>query len=109
MTRLQTRYSAAIEAAISQAKGMQERVTVETQDGAEAYAYPHPRGIAWGVNAAETGVNILRGIRRPDGSDEDDALTHLIKDLAKKPSLNDPAEETDGFHYEHANCGAWTS
>ena len=41
------------------------------EDGAEAYAYPKPEGrIAWGVNAAETGVNILRGIRRPDGADE---------------------------------------
>ena len=30
----------------------------------------HPAGIAWGINAAETGVNILRGIRRPDGADE---------------------------------------
>ena len=26
-------------------------------------------GMAWGVNAAKTGVNILRGIRQPDGSD----------------------------------------
>jgi len=42
---------------------MQERVTVEAQDGAEAYAYPHARGFAWGVNAAQTGVNILRGVR----------------------------------------------
>jgi len=24
----------------------------------------------WGVNAAGTGFNILRGVRRPDGSDE---------------------------------------
>jgi hypothetical protein len=45
-------------------------VTVEAQDGAEAYAYPHPRGIAWGVNAPQTGVNVLRGIRRPDGADD---------------------------------------
>ena len=40
-------------------------------DGAEAYAYQKPEGrIAWGVNAPETDVNILRGIRRADGSDE---------------------------------------
>jgi hypothetical protein len=40
-------------------------------DGAEVYAYPKPQGrIAWGVNAAETGVNILRGVRRQDGVDE---------------------------------------
>lgn len=44
---------------------------MEAFDGAEVYAYPKPEGrIAWGVNAAETGVNILRGIRRPDGADE---------------------------------------
>lgn len=35
MSALQTRYGAAIEAAINQAKAMQKRVTVETQDGAE--------------------------------------------------------------------------
>jgi hypothetical protein len=34
-----------------------------------AYAYPHQRGIAWGVNAAGTGVNILRGIRTASGLD----------------------------------------
>jgi hypothetical protein len=49
---------------------LRERVTVEASDGTEAYAYIHPRGIAWGLNAAGTGVNILRGIRRPDGTDE---------------------------------------
>ena len=32
-------------------------------------AWPEGR-IAWGVNAPGTGVNVLRGIRRPDGSDE---------------------------------------
>ena len=47
-----------------------ERETIEDEEGAECYAYPHERGIAWGVNAAETGVNVLRGIRRPDGKDE---------------------------------------
>ena len=66
----QKRYSGTIEAAIAEASRMHERVTVEAQDGAEAYAYPHQRGIAWGVNAAGTGANILRGVRRPDGSDE---------------------------------------
>lgn len=66
----QNRYSAIIERAIADASRMRERVTVEAEDGAEAYAYPHQRGIAWGVNAAQTGVNVLRGIRRPDGSDE---------------------------------------
>src|SRR5208337_514451 len=31
------------------------------------HAYPPREGrIAWGVNAPETGLNVLRGIRRPD-------------------------------------------
>jgi hypothetical protein len=65
------KYAAAIEAAISKAKSWREVVTVIADDGAEAYAYHKPEGrIAWGVNAPETGVNILRGIRRPDGGDE---------------------------------------
>jgi hypothetical protein len=65
------RYRAAIEAAIMKAKAIRDLGTVKAFDGAEAYAYPHREGrIAWGVNAAESGVNILRGIRRPDGVDE---------------------------------------
>ena len=45
--------------------------TVEAFDGAEAYAYPKPGAcFAWGVNAAQTGVNVLRGVRRSDGVDE---------------------------------------
>ena len=68
MTTTKERYLAEIEAAIAKAKSWREVVTVIAKDGAEAYAYPKPEGrIAWGVNAAETGVNILRGIRRPDG------------------------------------------
>jgi hypothetical protein len=61
---LQTRYAHAIETAIARAKQIEGRVTVKAQDGLEVYAYPHSRGIAWGVNEAGTGVNILRGIRR---------------------------------------------
>ena len=65
------RYSAAIEEAIAKAKASRFRETAEAFDGAEAYAYPHREGrIAWGVNAAHTGVNVLRGLRRPDGVDE---------------------------------------
>jgi hypothetical protein len=66
----QKRYSDTIERAISEAGRLRERVTVEATDGTEAYAYPHPRGMAWGLNAAGTGVNSLRGVRRPDGADE---------------------------------------
>ena len=70
MITLKARYGGAIEAAIGKAKAMRDRATVAASDGAEVYAYPHPRGIAWGVNEAGTGVNILRGIRRSGGADE---------------------------------------
>jgi hypothetical protein len=70
VSELQTRYSAAIEAVIVDAKNSGEREAVKAADGAEVYAYPHPEGIAWGVNAVGTGDNILRGVRRPDGQDE---------------------------------------
>ena len=66
MTSMSTkeRYSPEIEDAIAKARFSRSRATVTTEDGAEIYAYPKPGGlIAWGVNAAETGVNILRGIR----------------------------------------------
>ena len=66
MSALKTLYSAAIEAAIAKAKAIRDLGTVEAFDGAECYAYR----VAWGVNAADTGVNILRGVRRPDGTDE---------------------------------------
>ncbi len=61
MSSNKARYSAIIEQAIAKAKAIRDLGTVEAQNGAEAYAYP--RGIAWGVN-------ILRGVRRPDGVDE---------------------------------------
>jgi hypothetical protein len=71
MSALKTLYSAAIEAAIAKARASRDLRTVEAFDGAECYAYPHSEGrVAWGVNAAETGVSILRGVRRPDGADE---------------------------------------
>ena len=68
MSALKTRYAAAIAAAIGKANASRERATVEAPDGAEAFAYPHRDGIAWGVNGPQ-GVNMLRGIRTPDGAD----------------------------------------
>ena len=65
------RYSREIEDAIGKARFSRSRATVTTEDGAEIYAYPKPEGlIAWGINSAETGINVWRGIRRPDGEDE---------------------------------------
>ena len=68
MTTVKDRYRAAIEEAIAFARFSHSRATVKADDGSEAYAYPHRDGVAWGVNGPQ-GVNILRGIRRPDGSD----------------------------------------
>ena len=63
------RYRAEIEDAIAKARFSRSRATVTAEDGqGDVYAYPHRDGIAWGVNGPE-GVNILRGIRRDDGSD----------------------------------------
>ena len=71
MSALQERYAASIEAVIAKAKAIRDLGTVEAFDGAECYAYPRKQGhIAWGVNAADTGANILRGVRRQDGADE---------------------------------------
>ena len=71
MIALKEHYSEAIEAAISKAKVCRDLVTVEAFDGTEAYAYPQREGrIAWGVNTEKEGINLLRGIRRPDGDDE---------------------------------------
>ena len=67
---VQKRYSDTIEAAISKARATRDCAAVAAPDGAEVYAYPKSEGrIAWGVNTV-TDVNILRGVRRPDGSDE---------------------------------------
>jgi hypothetical protein len=60
------RYRRELEEVIAKARFSRSRVAVTAEDGAEAYAYPKPEGrIAWGVNAAKTGWNMLRGIRRP--------------------------------------------
>ena len=69
-THLRTRYGSAIEEAIAKVKASGGLVNIRAFDGATIYAYPHGEGIGWGVNAHESGLNILRGIRRPDGSDE---------------------------------------
>jgi len=66
------RYRREIEEAISNAKDTGAREIVNAADGAEIYAYPiSDSRIAWGVNEV-TGWNVLRGIRRPDGADEEE-------------------------------------
>jgi hypothetical protein len=65
------RYRVQIEEMIASSKEATSRESLVAADGAEIYAYPISEGrIAWGVNAPDTGFNILRGIRRPDGADE---------------------------------------
>ncbi len=85
------RYRREIEAAIAKAKAAGSRENLTVADGSEVYAYPHRDGVAWGVNAAETGVNILRGVRRPDGTEPEDhqkAADDLrdLADLSTKPN-----------------------
>ena len=66
-------YEKEIAAIVAKVRRTGCRETVKARDGAEIYACPLPRAaghIAWGVNAAGTGFNVLRGIRRPDGIDE---------------------------------------
>jgi hypothetical protein len=68
--RLRTKYAAEIRRAIALVQASGNREIVQGPDFAEVYAYPLDAGrIAWGVNGL-TGINILRGIRLPDGSDE---------------------------------------
>ena len=65
------RYRVQIEEMIARSKEAASQESLTVADGAEVYAYPIPEDrIAWGGNAADTGFNILRGIRRPDGADE---------------------------------------
>ena len=52
--------------------------TVEAPDGAEAYAYPH--------REAETGFNVLRGIRRPDDVDEAVSWARRATERTEQPS-----------------------
>ena len=57
------RYFDTIRVAVGKAQASGER------ERAEASAYPHARGIAWGVNT-DGGFILLRNLRRPDGTDE---------------------------------------
>jgi len=76
---LRSKYDAAVEEAIGRARASGGREVIEAPDGAEIYSYPKPGGrIAWGVNAAKTGVNIWRGVRLPDGRDESDVRRRWI-------------------------------
>jgi hypothetical protein len=63
-------YGKEIDEAIEKARKRGEQADVTALDGAHVYAYPRGEGeFAWGVNRASDGFNILRGIRKPDGSD----------------------------------------
>jgi hypothetical protein len=63
-------YQKELEEVIAKVRKTGSRETVDALDGAEVYAYSRSEGrIAWGVNRASDGRNILRGIRLPDGTD----------------------------------------
>jgi hypothetical protein len=59
---LNIKQKAAVERAIELTREHGDHRSVNMPDGSEAYAYPHARGIAWGVNGGENGFNIARGV-----------------------------------------------
>jgi hypothetical protein len=64
-------YQKEIDEVCEKVRMRQSRVTVTALDGTEIYGYPRAGDrVAWGINRPADGVNILRGIRLPDGSDE---------------------------------------
>ncbi len=66
MTRLTPQQEDAIQRIIALARKHRSRQTETLADGSEVYAYPHGGGgIAWGLNAGDSGLCIIRGIR-PD-------------------------------------------
>ncbi len=66
-----TTYQKEIDEVCEKVRKTQSHASVTAIDGAEVYGYPRTGNrVAWGVNSAENGFNILRGIRLPDGSDE---------------------------------------
>jgi hypothetical protein len=70
MSETKQRYHTEIETAIKCARQTRSHIDVDAKDGAQIYAYALKEGrIAWGVNAAENGWNILRAVREPNGAD----------------------------------------
>ncbi len=66
-----TTYQKEIDEVCEKVRKTQSSVKVTAIDGAEVYGYPRSGNrVAWGINSAETGFNILRGIRLPNGTDE---------------------------------------
>jgi hypothetical protein len=67
----QSKYHEQIEAVIRKVRETGEPASVQAEDRAEIYAYPRSEGrVAWGINSPDAGFNVLRGIRKPDGTDE---------------------------------------
>jgi hypothetical protein len=66
-----TDYQKEIEEVCEKVRKTQSSTKVTALDGSEVYAYPRNRkSVAWGVNRASDGLNVLRGLRLPDGMDE---------------------------------------
>ena len=62
-------YQIDLEFVIAQVLAHGWRHSKTLEDGTEVYAYPHPQGVAWGVNSAADGFNLRRGVRKADGTD----------------------------------------
>jgi hypothetical protein len=74
---------------MKRADGSRDLVTVPAFDGAEAYTYPKPGNrIGWDVNAAEGGVNLIRGVRRPDGVDEAQSIAKRARGEVEEEVLS---------------------
>lgn len=71
MNHLKALHADAIEAAIALAKASGKREKAVSEYGVVVYAVPQADGsIAWGVHLAKsTAMNLVEGIREPDGSD----------------------------------------
>ncbi len=69
--KLNSEQRAAVAMAIATSQRLGERSDVHLPDGSEAYAYPHARGSAWGLNSkSHDGYCIARGVWPEEGSHE---------------------------------------
>lgn len=108
MSETRQRYRAEIEAAIEGAEGSGSRAQVGAADGAGIYAYPLREGrIAWGVNAPDTGWNILRGVRETNGRDT--GLSDSQEALAERVYLTSLRELSDAALEREAAGKCWLS
>jgi len=108
MSEKRQRYRAEIEAAIEGARESGSRAQVGAADGAGIYAYYLREGrIAWGVNAPDTGRNILRGVRETNGMDT--GLSDIQEAFAEKVYLASLRGLSDAALEREAAGKCWLS